>query len=153
MTGGDERQARRTVITFGTFDLPHVGHVRILQRAAALGDRLVVGVSSDELNWSKKRKVCQFTYEQRAEIVRAFGCVDEVFKEESLELKPQYVLAHGADLLVMGDDWAGRFDDMPCEVRYLPRTEDVSTTSILRRVRSTADLGCANRGTPADDTK
>ena len=129
----------KTVITFGTFDLTHVGHVRLLRRAAALGDRLVVGVSSDELNWAKKRKVCQFTFEERAEIVGAFRFVDEVFKEESLELKPQYVRERGASLLVMGDDWRGRFDDMPCEVLYLPRTEDVSTTEILARVRA----GCA----------
>src|SRR5215203_2418344 len=95
----------RTVITFGTFDVFHVGHIRVLQRAAALGDRRVV---------------------------------DDVFVEESLELKRDYILEHEADVLVMGDDWAGKFDWVSdvCEVVYLPRTPSVSTTGIIEHIAS-----------------
>lgn len=124
------------VITFGTFDLFHVGHVRIIERAKALGDHLIVGVSTDQLNFSKKGIFPVYSQDDRATIVSAMHAVDEVFFEESLELKADYIREHKADILVMGDDWAGRFDDMKafCEVRYLPRTEGVSTTSIKKHI-------------------
>ena len=114
----------RTVITFGTFDVFHVGHLRVLERAAALGDRLVVGVSADALNERKKGRAPIFSQRERLAIVGALKVVDEVFVEESLELKRDYVVEHGADVLVMGDDWAGKFDELGdvCEVVYLERT-------------------------------
>src|SRR5579875_2873682 len=90
-----------TVITFGTFDVLHVGHLRILQRSRALGDRLVVGVSSDELNFSKKSRYPVFSQAERCELVANLKCVDEVFVEESLELKREYVQKFAADVLVM----------------------------------------------------
>jgi glycerol-3-phosphate cytidylyltransferase len=128
--------SNRTVITFGTFDVFHVGHVRVLQRAAALGDRLVVGVSADALNIAKKGRPPVFTQDERIEIVSALRVVDEVFVEESLELKRDYILTHGADVLVMGDDWTGKFDWVGdvCEVVYLPRTPSVSTTGLIEHI-------------------
>ena len=128
------------VITFGTFDLLHVGHVRMLQRASRLGARLVVGVSTDQLNFSKKGKFPVFSQAERLEIVASLACVDQVFLEESLELKRQYVLRYRADVLVMGDDWTGRFDYLRdiCDVRYLPRTQGISTTEIVLTLTSAA---------------
>ncbi|MEP9399503.1 adenylyltransferase/cytidyltransferase family protein [Mesorhizobium sp. KR2-14] len=130
----------KTVITFGTFDVFHIGHLRILERARALGDRLVVGVSSDHLNFKKKQKYPVFSEHDRRSIVSALACVDEVFSEESLEWKGKYISTYNADILVMGDDWAGRFDEFKslCEVIYLPRTENISTTEILAAVRATS---------------
>jgi glycerol-3-phosphate cytidylyltransferase len=126
----------RTVITFGTFDVFHVGHIRVLQRAAALGDRLVVGVSADALNIAKKGRAPVYSQEERLEIVASLRVVDAVFVEESLEKKRDYILEHGADVLVMGDDWAGKFDWVSdvCEVVYLPRTPSVSTTGIIEHI-------------------
>lgn len=128
----------RTVVTFGTFDVLHVGHLRILQRAAQLGERLVVGISSDALNERKKGRVPVFGEEERLALVAALKVVDEVFLEESLEGKRRYLDDHDADVLVMGDDWAGRFDDLSdvAEVVYLPRTPSVSTTGIIEHVVS-----------------
>ncbi len=128
-----------TVITFGTFDVLHVGHVRVLNRAAELGERLVVGVSSDALNFSKKGRNPVFTQDERLEIVSNLKVVDSVFVEESLEQKRDYVAEHGADILVMGDDWAGKFDFLSdaCKVVYLPRTPSVSTTAIIEHITTT----------------
>jgi glycerol-3-phosphate cytidylyltransferase len=125
------------VITFGTFDVFHIGHVNILTRAHDLGDTLIVGVSTDELNFSKKGRFPIYRQEHRMEIVRSLDCVDEVFYEHSLELKREYILEHKADILVMGKDWEGRFDEFKdvCEVVYLPRTADVSTTDIIQAIR------------------
>ena len=130
--------AGKTVITFGTFDVFHVGHVRVLNRSATLGDRLVVGVSSDKLNFVKKGRHTVFSQEERLEIVANVKAVDEVFIEESLEQKRDYVLEHQADILVMGDDWAGKFDHLNdiCQVIYLPRTPSVSTTAIIEHIVS-----------------
>ena len=126
------------MITFGTFDVFHVGHIRVLQRAAALGDRLVVGVSADALNIAKKGRAPVYSQDERMEIVASLRVVDEVFVEESLELKRDYILEHHADVLVMGDDWAGKFDWVSdvCEVVYLPRTPSVSTTGIIEHIAS-----------------
>lgn len=126
----------KTVITFGTFDVFHVGHLRVLQRAASLGDRLVVGVSADALNERKKGRLPVFSEAERLEIVSALKVVDEVFVEESLELKRHYILEHEADILVMGDDWAGKFDDLSdvCEIHYLPRTPAISTTALIEKI-------------------
>lgn len=132
--------ASTTVITFGTFDVLHVGHVRVLNRAAELGDRLVVGVSSDALNFSKKGRNPIFDQHERIELVSNLKVVDHVFVEESLELKREYVVEHSADVLVMGDDWEGRFDFLNdiCQVIYLPRTPSISTTGIIEHISSTA---------------
>jgi glycerol-3-phosphate cytidylyltransferase len=129
----------RTVITFGTFDVFHVGHLRVLERAAALGDRLVVGVSADALNERKKGRVPVFSEKERLAIVGALKVVDEVFVEESLELKREYIERYDADVLVMGDDWRGRFDEFEdiCEVVYLPRTPAISTTALIEKISAT----------------
>jgi glycerol-3-phosphate cytidylyltransferase len=124
-----------TVITFGTFDVLHVGHLRILQRSRELGDRLVVGVSSDALNVAKKGREPVFSQDERCELVANLKCVDEVFVEESLELKQEYVEKYAADVLVMGDDWAGKFDFLSgCRVVYLPRTPSISTTGVIEHI-------------------
>ena len=125
------------VITFGTFDLFHVGHLRILERAWALGTSLSVGVSSDELNQQKKGKTPVCSLEDRMAILRALRCVDEVFVEHALELKAQYIQEQAADIMVMGEDWRGKFDDMKahCEVVYLERTPSISTTALLEVIR------------------
>ena len=130
----------KTVITFGTFDVFHVGHLRVIERAAALGDRLVVGVSADALNERKKGRAPVFSEQERLEIVAALKAVDAVFLEESLEQKRDYILEHNADVLVMGDDWAGRFDEFGdvCEVHYLERTPAISTTALIEKISSSA---------------
>lgn len=126
-----------TVLTFGTFDVLHVGHLRVLERAAALGDRLVVGVSSDALNVAKKDRKPVFPHDERMRIMAALRCVDEVFLEESLELKRDYLLRHHADVLAMGDDWRGRFDEFSdiCRVVYFNRTPAISTTAVIEKIR------------------
>ncbi|MBF0218873.1 MAG: adenylyltransferase/cytidyltransferase family protein [Gammaproteobacteria bacterium] len=127
----------RRVITFGTFDLFHIGHLNILQNAASLGDYLIVGISSDELNYHKKGFFPTVNFTDRARIIAALACVQQVFKEESLEQKAAYIQRYAADVLVMGDDWAGIFDiysDL-CEVRYFPRTPEISTTEIVNKIK------------------
>lgn len=128
----------RPVITFGTFDLFHIGHLNILRRARMLGDRLVVGVSTDALNSRKKGFNPVFAEDERMSIVGSLRYVDEVFREESLEQKADYIRRYNAKVLVMGDDWAGRFDQFRelCEVVYLPRTEGISTTDIKQGIAS-----------------
>ena len=123
-----------TVATFGTFDLFHFGHLRLLERAQTYGDRLVVGVSSDALNEAKKGYLPVFSERDRLAIVGALGIVDEVFLEESLEAKRDYLLDAGADVLVMGDDWRGAFDHLShiVKVTYLPRTNGISTSDLKR---------------------
>ena len=126
-------EGKRRILTYGTFDLLHVGHVRLLQRAAALGDELIVGVSTDDFNVIKG-KSAQYSYADRAEIVAALSCVDEVIAEESWEQKADDIARLGVDALVMGSDWEGdeRFADLDglCDLVFLPRTEGISTTSI-----------------------
>ena len=127
----------RRVITFGTFDVFHIGHVNILKRAKEFGDLLIVGVSSDSLNFSKKQRYPIYSQEERIEIISSHKFVDHVFIEESLDLKLEYIRKYEANLLVMGDDWKGRFDWVKdeCEVIYLPRTPSISTTEIIEIVR------------------
>lgn len=128
------------IITFGTFDVFHLGHIRILQRARALGDSLTVGVSSDALNFSKKQRYPVYPEDERMEIIRSLAGVNEVFREDSLELKGEYIKKYKADILVMGDDWVGRFDEFKslCEVVYLPRTEGISTTKLISDIKAYA---------------
>ena len=121
----------KTVITYGTFDILHVGHINLLRRARAMGDRLVVGLSSDQFNQSK-HKSSLLTYENRRAVLEAIRWVDEVFPEVRWDQKADDIKKYGADIFVMGSDWEGRFDFLSeyCEVAYLPRTEDISTTEI-----------------------
>jgi glycerol-3-phosphate cytidylyltransferase len=121
----------KTVITYGTFDLFHVGHIRLLKRLSALGDKLIVGISSDEFNEIKGKKSF-FCYEERAEILSSCKYVTEVFPEHKWNQKREDIIKYQADIFAMGDDWIGKFDELKdvCEVVYLPRTVDVSTTEI-----------------------
>lgn len=135
-----KKESPKTVITFGTFDLFHLGHLRILERAAVLGDYLIVGVSSDQLNYNKKNFYPTYTQQDRMDIVQAIRCVDDVFIEESLEEKREYLLKYNCDILVMGDDWKGKFDEFSdiVEVVYLPRTALISTTEAKHRILNEA---------------
>lgn len=121
----------RIVITYGTFDMFHIGHLRLLQRLARLGDRLIVAVSTDEFNALKNKKTL-IPYDQRAEIVANIACVDQVVPEQSWEQKQHDIERYQVDVFAMGDDWQGAFDFLKpyCEVVYLPRTQDVSTTEL-----------------------
>lgn len=127
----------KIVVTFGTFDVFHVGHLNILKRARLHGDTLLVGVSSDRLNIEKKGRAPVYSESDRMEIVRQCKPVDDVFIEDSLELKAQYLRQFNADILVMGDDWAGKFDHLSdiCEVVYLPRTAGISTTETIFKIK------------------
>ena len=123
------------VITYGTFDLFHIGHLRLLERAKALAGengKLIVAVSTDEFNWNAKQKKCAIPYTERAAIVAALRCVDQVIPEECWEQKTQDVEKYDVDIFVMGNDWEGKFDFLKplCEVVYLPRTEGISSTKI-----------------------
>jgi glycerol-3-phosphate cytidylyltransferase len=119
------------ILTYGTFDLFHIGHLNLLKNLRALGDRLVVGVSSDEFNAIKGKKTV-IPYTQRADIVSAVKYVDAVFPECSWDQKRADIASMQATVFAMGDDWVGKFDDLRdlCEVVYLPRTKDISTTDI-----------------------
>ena len=122
----------KKVITYGTFDLLHAGHINLLRRAKELGDYLIVVVSTDEFNWNEKQKKCYFSYEERKKLVEAVRYVDLVIPEESWDQKVSDVQEYHVDTFVMGDDWKGKFDFLKeyCEVVYLPRTEGISTTKI-----------------------
>ena len=122
----------RKVITYGTFDLLHAGHINLLRRAKELGDYLIVVVSTDEFNWNEKRKKCYFSYEERKKLVEAVRYVDLVIPEENWDQMISDVKEYHVDTFVMGDDWKGKFDFLKdyCEVVYLPRTEGISTTKI-----------------------
>jgi glycerol-3-phosphate cytidylyltransferase len=130
----------RVGITFGTFDLLHVGHINILARAKAVCDYLVVGVSTDELSTAKKNVAPVYSLEERLKIVGSLRLVDFVFPEESLELKADYIREYRANVLVMGNDWAGKFDHLrdQCEVLYLPRAPHISTTQVRAEIFSRA---------------
>ena len=131
-----------TVLTYGTFDMFHVGHVRLIQRLAELGDRVIVGVSTDEFNLEKGKRAI-FSYPYREEIVKSLKGVDHVIPEDAWEQKVEDIKRHDVDLLVMGEDWEGEFDPLSeyCEVRYLPRTRNVSTTSIKTAIERLSSVG------------
>ena len=123
----------KRVITYGTFDLLHYGHVNLLSRAKELGDYLVVVLSTDEFNWNEKQKKCYFSYEKRKQLLEAIRYVDLVVPEENWAQKKTDVHKYEIDVFVMGDDWKGKFDflkDEGVEVVYLPRTPEISTTQI-----------------------
>jgi len=127
----------RKVLTYGTFDLLHHGHINLLKRAKELGDYLVVGLSSDEFNQIKNKK-SYYNYEQRKMILEAIRYVDEVIPENTWEQKVHDVKKHNIDVFVMGDDWEGKFDFLKdyCEVVYLPRTVGISTTQIKKELKA-----------------
>lgn len=122
----------KRIITYGTFDLLHYGHINLLRRARQLGDYLIVALSSDEFNWQSKQKKCFFDYEKRKQLLEAIRYVDLVIPEHSWQQKAADVQLYHVDTFVMGDDWQGQFDFLQeyCEVLYLPRTPEISTTQI-----------------------
>ncbi|MGR2738776.1 adenylyltransferase/cytidyltransferase family protein [Billgrantia sp. Q4P2] len=122
-----------TVITYGTFDMFHIGHLNLLRRLSSMGNRLIVAVSTDEFN-SGKGKRTLIPFEQRAEIVRSIRYVDEVIPETCWEQKVEDIQRYEVSTFAIGDDWRGHFDFLSpyCEVVYLPRTEGVSTTDLKR---------------------
>ncbi len=121
----------KRVITYGTFDLLHYGHINLLRRAKQLGDYLIVGLSTDKFN-SIKGKTCYFTYEERKTLLEAIRYVDLVIPETCWEQKTEDIETYKVDIFVMGDDWVGKFDFLKnyCKVIYLPRTPEISTTKI-----------------------
>ncbi len=124
----------KKVITYGTFDLLHYGHIELLRRAKSQGDYLIVALSTDEFNWNSKNKKCYFSYEQRKALLEAIRFVDLVIPEENWEQKVEDVKEFKVDTFVMGNDWEGKFDFLKdyCEVVYLPRTPEISTTQIKK---------------------
>lgn len=121
----------KKVITYGTFDLFHIGHYNLLKRAHDLGDYLIVGLSTDEFNLLK-HKDSILPFAERKTILEALRIVDEVIPEENWEQKKVDIVKHDISVFVMGNDWKGKFDELKefCEVIYLPRTENISTTAL-----------------------
>lgn len=126
----------RKIITYGTFDLLHIGHINILSRCKSMGDCLIVGLSTDEFN-NKKNKSAYFKYEHRKEILQSIKYVDKVIPEESWDQKIEDIKKYNVDIFVIGDDWRGKFDYLKeyCKVIYLPRTEGVSTSDIKSNLK------------------
>lgn len=123
----------KKVITYGTFDLLHFGHINILRRAKELGDYLIVGLSTDEFNWNEKKKKCYYPYSVRKQMLEAIKYVDEVIPEDNWEQKRSDIHKYNIDTFVMGSDWEGKFDFLKEEganVVYFPRTEGISSTQI-----------------------
>lgn len=124
----------KKVITYGTFDLLHYGHINLLKRAKQMGDYLVVCLSTDEFNKNSKNKECYFSYEIRKQLLESIRYVDLVIPENNWDQKIDDIKEFGIDTFVMGDDWKGKFDFLKdyCEVIYLPRTKEISTTKIKK---------------------
>lgn len=129
------QKKEKIVITYGTFDLLHYGHIELLKRAKNLGDKLIVALSTDEFNL-EKGKTSEFDYQKRKEILEAIKYVDRVIPEKNWEQKSQDIIHYNVDVFVIGDDWSGKFDFLNtlCEVIYLPRTELISST-LLKEIR------------------
>ena len=128
----------KRVITYGTFDLLHYGHINLLRRAKEYGDYLIVALSTDEFNWDQKQKECYFSYERRKQLLEAIRYVDLVIPEESWEQKREDIHLYHVDTFVMGNDWEGKFDFLKeegAEVVYLERTPDISTTTIKEELK------------------
>ena len=127
----------KRVITYGTFDLLHYGHINLLRRAKELGDYLIVCLSTDEFNENMKNKKTYFSYEQRKKLLEAVRYVDLVIPEENWEQKSEDVQKYECDIFVMGDDWKGKFDFLKdyCDVVYLERTPEISTTKIKTELK------------------
>jgi len=124
---------KKTILTYGTFDMFHIGHLKLPQRLAELGDELIVAVSTDEFNQVKNKTVL-IPYDQRAEIVANISCVDRVIPENDWEQKVKDIKKYDVDVFAMGNDWEGKFDFLKehCEVVYLERTKDISTTQLKK---------------------
>lgn len=123
----------KRVITYGTFDLLHYGHINLLRRAKEMGDYLIVALSTDDFNWNEKQKKCYFSYEQRKQLLEAVRYVDLVIPEENWEQKKSDMHEYHIDVFAMGDDWAGKFDylrDEGVEVVYFNRTPEISSSQI-----------------------
>ncbi len=131
----------RRVLTYGTFDLFHIGHLNLLKRAKELGDYLIVGVSTDEFN-EIKGKISIIPYKERRAIIEAIQYVDKVIAEDSWEQKIEDIKKHKVDILVMGEDWRGKFDHLCsyCEVVYLPRTKNISSTKLKNKLKYLLDI-------------
>ncbi len=127
----------KKVITYGTFDMLHYGHINLLRRARELGDHLTVALSTDEFNWNMKKKKCYFPYDIRRQMLSAIRYVDAVVPEENWEQKVKDIERYDIDIFVMGDDWEGKFDFLKdkCEIVYLPRTQGISSTQIKQDLR------------------
>ena len=129
----------KRVITYGTFDLLHYGHINLLKRAKAYGDYLVVVLSTDEFNWEEKQKKCYFSYEKRKQLLEAIRYVDLVIPETSWKQKVSDIDRYHIDVFVMGDDWQGKFDFIAehtdAEVVYLERTPEISTSQIKEELK------------------
>lgn len=127
----------KRIITYGTFDLLHYGHINLLRRAKQEGDYLIVALSTDEFNLNSKNKICYFSFEKRKALLEAVRYVDLVIPEDNWDQKIEDVKLYHIDKFVMGDDWEGKFDFLKehCEVVYLPRTPEVSTTQIKADIR------------------
>ncbi len=125
----------KRVITYGTFDILHYGHINLLKRAKGLGDYLIVALSTDEFN-KLKNKESYYDYEQRKLMLEAIKYVDQIIPEENWEQKKQDVIDHNIDIFVIGDDWEGKFDFLMdfCQVIYLPRTIGISTTQVKQEL-------------------
>ena len=121
----------KTVLTYGTFDLLHYGHLEILRRASLLGDKLIVGVSTDKFN-EIKGKTCVLPYQKRKELIESLDYVDKVIPENNWDQKVTDIKGNNIDIFVIGDDWEGKFDELKdfCEVIYLPRTKGISSTKL-----------------------
>lgn len=130
-----EVEDMKRIITYGTFDLLHYGHINILKRAKQLGDYLIVAISTNEFNEVKGKK-CYFSYEERKKLVESIRYVDLVIPEDSWEQKIEDVKKYNVDTFIIGDDWEGKFDYLKehCEVVYLPRTPEISTTKIKKEL-------------------
>ena len=126
----------KTVITYGTFDMFHVGHLKLLKRLSEMGDKVIVAVSTDEFNLGKGKKTL-IPYEQRAQIVESIKYVDMVIPEENWEQKLSDVKKYNVDIFAIGEDWKGKFDFLEdlCEVVYLPRTQNISTTDLKKSLK------------------
>ena len=131
----------KRVITYGTFDLLHYGHINLLQRAKQFGDYLIVALSTDEFNRDMKHKNCYFSYEERRRLLEAIRYVDLVIPETCWDQKESDIREYHIDTFVIGDDWRGKFDFLKsqCEVVYLERTPEISSTQIRQ------DLSLASR--------
>ncbi len=122
----------KRIITYGTYDLLHYGHINLLKRAKEMGEYLIVALSTDEFNWVEKSKKCYFSYAERKKLLESIRYVDMVIPEENWDQKISDIQLYKIDTFVMGDDWAGKFDFLKdfCEVVYLQRTPEISTTQI-----------------------
>lgn len=131
----------KIVLTYGTFDMFHVGHLNLLNRLKILGDKLIVAVSTDEFNALKGKKTL-IPFNQRALIVQNIKCVDMVIGEDTWEQKIEDVKKYNIDIFAMGDDWEGKFDFLKdyCEVVYLPRTKNISTTQLKLELNTFLDI-------------